>query len=97
MNSLKPGTLDAATTAAATDATSAARIRPPVASKPKLITDITKVQVLGVPFTNLSSIPDKDISRFRMRPLMFRAGNFMINGHLDFHKGASEDPKIGTV
>lgn len=51
-----------------------------------------------MPFTNFSSIPDKDINRFRMRPLMEdNQENYMVNGHIDFHKGASEDPVIGSM
>lgn len=33
-----------------------------------------------------------------MRPLKITSGpRFSINGHADFHKGKSENPKIGTV
>jgi hypothetical protein len=41
---------------------------------------------MNVPFYNLSdSIPTVK----RMRPLMFGDGKMMLNGHYDFHKGAS--------
>lgn len=66
-------------------------------SEKATIKDIKTPFYLKVPFTNLSILPDKDISRFRMRPLMLTPSGFTINGHFDFHKGASEDPQIGTI
>jgi FtsP/CotA-like multicopper oxidase with cupredoxin domain len=51
---------------------------------------------LDVAFTNLSDI--KDIAVTRMRPLLWIGQNiFTINGRLDFHKGWSENPMVGTT
>jgi FtsP/CotA-like multicopper oxidase with cupredoxin domain len=54
---------------------------------------------IDVPFTDLSAMPDQNISKIRMRPLM-RAWNmdgYGVNGHLLYHKGDSEQPEIGTT
>jgi FtsP/CotA-like multicopper oxidase with cupredoxin domain len=51
---------------------------------------------LGVAFTNLSDI--KDIAVTRMRPLLWIGQSvFTINGRLDFHKGWSENPMVGST
>lgn len=62
------------------------------------IQNIEIVQKLDVPFKDLSTIQNSEIRRFRMRPLIVTPSfDFMINGHLDFHKGSTEDPMIGSV
>jgi hypothetical protein len=58
----------------------------------------TKNLTLGVPFTDFSLIKNDDISVFRMRPLIVTSNfKFLVNGHYDFHKGAAEDPIIGST
>ena len=57
---------------------------------------------LPVSFQDLAQIDDATINK-RMRPLLFFPGGtkydfkFSINGHINFHHGNSENPKIGTI
>lgn len=52
---------------------------------------------LDVPFTDLSKVPDSNISVIRMRPLLWIGKKILtINGRVDFHLGWSENPTVGT-
>ena len=51
---------------------------------------------LNVPFKNLTD-PDIHVDKVRVRPLMFKAGIWNVNGHTSYHQGESEEPQIGTV
>ena len=43
---------------------------------------------LNVPFKNLTD-PDIHVDKVRMRPLMFKAGIWNVNGHSSYHQGES--------
>ena len=61
---------------------------------------IREVDLSSAVFVDLNRLDgEKDIAVKRMRPLYVPSdfSFFAINGHADFHKGQSENPKIGTV
>ena len=68
-----------------------------ISSKGALKMNLAKIN-LNVAWTDFRTIPDSSIYVKRMRPLIFTSdGEYGINGHVRYHHGQSENPRIGTI
>lgn len=71
-------------------------ITPNIGGNKMNISNIT----LNTSFVNLSTVSQSNIAVRRMRPFIVATeapAQYGINGHVRFGKGASENPKIGTI